>query len=149
MFANWQWNARDCVTGLHSWLRRSCDPVTQYRAFHCHFAHTRAFSILSQTYCVQTQLRWPLYNEFYTKKFIHTRFTESIFWFSCGHFYFVGSWLVWHTAWEIFLNSYSKIYVHRHRGSHINRDITDKLTSFSYQMREANSRLLSPWHHHQ
>ena len=31
------------VTGLHSRLRRSCNPVTQSRAFHCHFAHTRAF----------------------------------------------------------------------------------------------------------
>ena len=98
--ANWQWNARHCVTGLHSWLRRSCNPVTQSRAFHCHFAHTRAFSIFSQTYCVQTELRWPLYNEFYTKKFIHTRYTESILWFSWGHFYFVDSWLVCHTAWE-------------------------------------------------
>ena len=33
------------VTGLHSRLCRSCDPVTQSRAFHCHFAHTRAFSL--------------------------------------------------------------------------------------------------------
>ena len=33
------------VTGLHSRLRRSCNPVTQSRAFHCHFAHTRAFSL--------------------------------------------------------------------------------------------------------
>ena len=24
---------------------RSCNPVTQSRAFHCHFAHTRAFSL--------------------------------------------------------------------------------------------------------
>ena len=50
--ANWQWNARDCVTGLHSWLRRSCNPVTQSRAFHFHFAHTRAFSIWSQKHIV-------------------------------------------------------------------------------------------------
>ena len=45
--AKWQWNARDCVTGLHSQLRRSCNSVTQSRAFHCHFAHARAFSLLS------------------------------------------------------------------------------------------------------
>ena len=30
---------------LHSRLRRSCNPVTQSRAFHCNFAHTRAFSL--------------------------------------------------------------------------------------------------------
>ena len=33
------------VTGLHFQLRRSCNPITQSRAFHCHFAHTRAFSL--------------------------------------------------------------------------------------------------------
>ena len=59
------------VTGLHSRLRRSCNPVTQSRAFHCHFAHTRAFSLyyklLSRlmmllqyfavsTYCVYTDV---------------------------------------------------------------------------------------------
>ena len=31
------------VTGLHSRLRHSCNPVTQSRAIHCHFAHTREF----------------------------------------------------------------------------------------------------------
>ena len=31
------------VTGLHSWLRRSHNPVTQSIVFHCHFAHTCAF----------------------------------------------------------------------------------------------------------
>ena len=31
------------VTGLHSRVRWSCNPVTQSRAFHCHFAHTCAF----------------------------------------------------------------------------------------------------------
>ena len=31
------------VTGLHSWLRWSHNPVTQSIVFHCHFAHTRAF----------------------------------------------------------------------------------------------------------
>ena len=61
--AKWQWNARDCVTGL-----RDCDYWIQSRAFHCHLAHTRAFSLLSHTYCVQTQLRWLLSNEFNTKK---------------------------------------------------------------------------------
>ena len=35
------------VTGLHSRLRRSCNPVTQSCAFHCHFAHTHAFSLKS------------------------------------------------------------------------------------------------------
>ena len=35
------------VYELHSRLRRSCNPVTQSRAFHCHFAHTRAFSLYS------------------------------------------------------------------------------------------------------
>ena len=39
------------VTGLHSRLRRSCNPVTQSRAFHCHFAHTRAFSLYSSSTC--------------------------------------------------------------------------------------------------
>ena len=24
----WQWNARDCVTGLHDWWSRECNPVT-------------------------------------------------------------------------------------------------------------------------
>ena len=33
------------ITGLHSPLRRSCNPVTHSRVFHCHFAHTRAFVI--------------------------------------------------------------------------------------------------------
>ena len=33
------------VTGLHSRVRRSCNQVTQSRAFHCHFAHTHAFSL--------------------------------------------------------------------------------------------------------
>ena len=37
------------VTGLHSRLRRSCNPVIQSRAFHCHFAHTRAFSLYALT----------------------------------------------------------------------------------------------------
>ena len=37
------------VTGLHSQLRRSCNPVTQSRVFHCHFAHTRAFSLYTRT----------------------------------------------------------------------------------------------------
>ena len=37
------------VTGLHSGLRRSCNPVTQSRAFHCHFAHIRAFSLYYHT----------------------------------------------------------------------------------------------------
>ena len=36
------------VTGLHSQLRRSCNPVTQSCAFHCHFAHICAFSL----YCL-------------------------------------------------------------------------------------------------
>ena len=31
------------VTGLHS--RQSCSPVTQSRAFHCHFPHTHTFSL--------------------------------------------------------------------------------------------------------
>ena len=35
---------------LHSRLRRSCNPITQSRAFHCHFAHTHAFSLLSHTH---------------------------------------------------------------------------------------------------
>ena len=33
------------VTGLHSRLRQSCNPVTQTRAFYCHFIHTHAFSL--------------------------------------------------------------------------------------------------------
>ena len=35
------------VTGLHSRLCRSCNPVTQSCAFHCHFAHPRAFWLYS------------------------------------------------------------------------------------------------------
>ena len=26
--AKWQWNVRDCVTGLHDWPSRECNPVT-------------------------------------------------------------------------------------------------------------------------
>ena len=33
------------VTGLHSRLRWSCNPVTQSRAFHCHFAHQCVLAI--------------------------------------------------------------------------------------------------------
>ena len=35
--------------GLHSRLRRSCNPITQSRAFHCHFTHTSGFSLYSYT----------------------------------------------------------------------------------------------------
>ena len=38
------------VTGLHSRLRWTCNPVTQSRAFHCHFAHIRAFSLYNFMY---------------------------------------------------------------------------------------------------
>ena len=44
------------VTGLHSRLRRSCNPGTQSRAFHCHFAHTHAFSLYYQCF------RWAVNN---------------------------------------------------------------------------------------
>ena len=37
----------------------------QSRSFHCHFAHTRAFSLLSPTYCVKTKLRWRLTKQNY------------------------------------------------------------------------------------
>ena len=40
------------VTGLHSRLCPSYNPVTQSRAFHCHFAHTHALSLY-------TTLFWP------------------------------------------------------------------------------------------
>ena len=39
------------ITWLHSRLRRSCNPVTQSRVFHCHFAQTRAFSLYSLIVC--------------------------------------------------------------------------------------------------
>ena len=52
----------------------------QSSAFHCHFAHTHAFSLLSHTYSVQTELRWLLANEFNTKKLlIVTYFSYSQF----------------------------------------------------------------------
>ena len=39
----------------------------QSSAFHCYFAHTRAFSLLSHACCVKKELRWLLSNEFNTK----------------------------------------------------------------------------------
>ena len=48
------------VTGLHSRLRRSWHPVTQSRAFHCHFAHSRAFSLYSPRSCITRQDATPV-----------------------------------------------------------------------------------------
>ena len=48
------------VTGLHSQLRRSCNPVTQSRAFHCHFAHTRAFSLYAHTHQLMFSSNCPV-----------------------------------------------------------------------------------------
>ena len=42
----------------------------QLSAFHCYFIHTCAFSLLSHTYCVQTQLRWLWSNEFNIKSYL-------------------------------------------------------------------------------
>ena len=70
MCAKWQWNARDCVTGYCTAGVQSGN--TSLSAFHCHFAHTRAFSLLSHTCYVQTEFRWVLSNDLNAKKVIHT-----------------------------------------------------------------------------
>ena len=66
----------DCTTGEAG----SAIQQHQSSAFHCHFAHTRAFSLLSHTYWVQTELSWFLSNEFNTKKLlVVTYFSNSQF----------------------------------------------------------------------
>ena len=61
--AEWQWTHEtvllDCMTG------EAGSALKQHHssAFHCHLAHTRAFSLLSHTYCVNTELGWRLPNE--------------------------------------------------------------------------------------
>ena len=60
--AKWQWNARDCVTGLHD------RPVTSVECVSLSFHTPRAFWLLSHTYCGQTELRWLLSIEFDTTK---------------------------------------------------------------------------------
>ena len=47
MCAKWQWNARDCVTGLHDRRSRECNPVTPVDCV----LHTHAFSLLSHILC--------------------------------------------------------------------------------------------------
>ena len=41
------------ATGLHDRRGRECNPVTQTRAFRCHFAHTHAFTLYKRWYCIQ------------------------------------------------------------------------------------------------
>ena len=61
----------DCTTGEAG----SAIQLHQSSAFHCHFAHTSAFSLLSHTYCVQTELRWLLSNEWkVTRSYIFFKF---------------------------------------------------------------------------
>ena len=61
----------DCTTGEAG----SAIQLHQSSAFHCHFAHTCAFSLLSHTYCVQTELRWLLSNEWKdTRSYIFFKF---------------------------------------------------------------------------
>ena len=63
--AKWQWNARDTSRVRH-----------QSSAFHCHFAHPRAFSLSSHTYSVPTEFWWI----FNTKKLlVVTYFSNSQF----------------------------------------------------------------------
>ena len=57
------------VIGSHSRLRGSCNQVTQSRAFHCHFAHSRALSL------------FYMYMYIYTYKVFHICFSgRSMFW---------------------------------------------------------------------
>ena len=47
--AKWQWNARDCVTGLHDRRSRECKSSNTSRVRFTVISHTRAFSLLSHT----------------------------------------------------------------------------------------------------
>ena len=58
--AKWQWNARDCVTGLHDRRSRECNPVTPVEGVSLSFRTHPCVLALSHTYCVQTELRWRL-----------------------------------------------------------------------------------------
>ena len=69
-------------TRLCYWIARPAKPGVQSSntswVFHCHFAHTRAFSLLSHTYYVQTDLRWLLFNDFDARKLmVVTYFSNS------------------------------------------------------------------------
>ena len=56
----------DCMTGEAG----SAIQQHQSSAFHCQFAHTCEFSLLSHTFCVQMEFRWLLSNEFNTKNLL-------------------------------------------------------------------------------
>ena len=68
------------VTGLHSRLRRSCNPVTQSRAFHCHFAHTRAFSLYYYLGCNYLSMSFiPACSKLFGKSWIYSFIQVQIF----------------------------------------------------------------------
>ena len=50
--AKWQWNARDCVTGLHDHRSQKRNSVTSWVHF-SHFALTHVCSFLSHTYRIE------------------------------------------------------------------------------------------------
>ena len=68
--AKWQWNAWDCVTGLHDRRSWECNPVTSVECVSLSFRTHTCF--YHHTYSVQTELRWLLVNEFNTKKVTHS-----------------------------------------------------------------------------
>ena len=72
--AKWQWNARNCVTGLHDRRSRGCNPVTLVECVSLSFrTHPGVLAALvSHTYCVQTELRLRLPNEFDIKKVFYS-----------------------------------------------------------------------------
>ena len=68
LFANWQWNARDCVTGLHDRRSRECNPVTPVEYVSLSF-RTYPCVLVFITYTLCTNgIEMVLSNEFNTKK---------------------------------------------------------------------------------
>ena len=70
MCATWQWNARDCVTGLHDRRSRECNPVTPVEcvSLSCR-TYPDVLAFITNIF-VQTELRWCSFNEFDTTKLL-------------------------------------------------------------------------------
>ena len=78
--AKWQWNARDCATGLHDRRSRECNPVTPVECVSLSFRTHPCVLVFSHTYSVQTELWWLLANAFNTiKLLVVTYFSNSQF----------------------------------------------------------------------